>query len=107
MGRPSTYPRELRECAVRMVAETRGQYPSEFAAIGSVARKLGIGSAETLRKWVRQDHRGGSDRCGAGAFRPNPLSLASRPGICRGCRVTGSAVCARVLPGLWRCGCLA
>jgi transposase len=37
-----------------MVAETRGQYPSEFAAIGSVARKLGIGSAETLRKWVRQ-----------------------------------------------------
>jgi transposase len=37
-----------------MVAETRADYPSEFAAIGSVARKLGIGSAETLRKWVRQ-----------------------------------------------------
>jgi transposase len=54
MGRPSTYPRELRERAVRMVAETQGDYPSEFAAIGSVARKLGIGSAETLRKWVRQ-----------------------------------------------------
>ena len=54
MGRPSTYPRELRVRAVRMVAETRGDYPSEFAAIGSVARKLGIGSAETLRKWVRQ-----------------------------------------------------
>lgn len=54
MGRPSAYPRELRERAVRMVAETKGDYPSEFAAIGSVARKLGIGSAETLRKWVRQ-----------------------------------------------------
>jgi transposase len=54
MGRPSTYPRELRERAVRMVTETKGDYPSEFAAIGSVARKLGIGSAETLRKWVHQ-----------------------------------------------------
>jgi transposase len=54
MGRPSNYPRELRERAVRMVTETQGDYPSEFAAIGSVARKLGIGSTETLRKWVRQ-----------------------------------------------------
>jgi transposase len=54
MGRPSTYPRELRERAVRMVTETRSDYPSEFAAIASVARKLGIGSTETLRKWVRR-----------------------------------------------------
>jgi transposase len=37
-----------------MVAETKGDYPSEFTAIQSVARKLGIGSAETLRKWVRR-----------------------------------------------------
>ena len=37
-----------------MVAETKGDYPSEFAAIESVARKLGIGSAETLRKWIRR-----------------------------------------------------
>ena len=32
-----------------MVAEGKGDYPSEFAATESVARKLGIGSAETLR----------------------------------------------------------
>jgi len=37
-----------------MVAEVRAEYPSEWAAIGGVARKLAIGSAETLRKWVRQ-----------------------------------------------------
>ena len=37
-----------------MVAETRGDYPSEFAASESVARNLGIGSAETLRKWIRR-----------------------------------------------------
>ena len=54
MSRPPTYPRELRERAVRMVAESKAEHPSEFAAIASVARKLGIGSPETLRKWVRR-----------------------------------------------------
>jgi transposase len=32
----------------------RGDYESEWAAITSIAAKLGIGTAETLRKWVRQ-----------------------------------------------------
>jgi transposase len=54
MARPSSYPVELRQRAVRMVAETKADYPSEFAAIGAVARKLGIGSPETLRKWIRR-----------------------------------------------------
>ncbi len=54
MSRPSKYPREMRERAVRMVIETKGEYPSEFEAIRSVAAKLGIGSSETLRKWVRR-----------------------------------------------------
>ena len=38
MGRPSKYPRELRERAVRMVAELRPDYPSEYAAMTAVAR---------------------------------------------------------------------
>jgi transposase len=54
MSRPSSYPRELRESAIRMVVETRPDYPSEFEAIKSIAKKLGIGSPETLRKWVRR-----------------------------------------------------
>ncbi len=55
MGRASAnYPSELRERAVLMVAEVRAEYPSEWAAIEAVARKLAIGSAETLRKWVRE-----------------------------------------------------
>lgn len=54
MGRPSSYSPEIRERAVRMVAESRAGYGSEFEAITSVASKLGIGSAETLRKWVRR-----------------------------------------------------
>lgn len=49
------YPAELRERAVRMVAEVRGEYASEWAAIESVAGKLGIGSAQTLLNWVRRD----------------------------------------------------
>jgi transposase len=35
---------------VRMVAELTPEYPSQYAAIGVVAKKLGIGTAETLRK---------------------------------------------------------
>ena len=50
----SNYPPELRERAVRMVADVQGEYPSQWSAIGAVAAKLGIGSAETLRKWVRR-----------------------------------------------------
>lgn len=54
MARPSKYPQELRERAVRMVAEVRPSYGSEYEAITQVAQKLGIGTPETLRKWVRQ-----------------------------------------------------
>lgn len=38
-----------------MVAEVCGDYPNESAAINAVMTKLGIGSCETLCKWVRQD----------------------------------------------------
>ena len=37
-----------------MVAQVRPDYPSDWPAICAVAEKLGIGTAETLRKWVRQ-----------------------------------------------------
>ncbi|MEO3795821.1 transposase [Nonomuraea sp. B10E15] len=37
-----------------MVAEVRPDYPTEWATINAVATKLGIGTAETLRTWVRQ-----------------------------------------------------
>ncbi len=54
MSRPSNYPPELRERAVRMVAEVRPNYGSQWAAMQAVASKLGIGTTETLRKWVRR-----------------------------------------------------
>jgi transposase len=51
---PKQYPRELRERAVRLVAEHRGEYETEYAAIRSIAAKLGVATPESLRKWVRQ-----------------------------------------------------
>jgi transposase len=37
-----------------MVAEISDQHDSEWVAISEVARLLGVGTAETVRKWVRQ-----------------------------------------------------
>ena len=64
MGRPSKYPRELRERAVRMVAEVRPDYPSEYAAMTAVAQMLGIGSPETIRTWIRRQQVDAGDRPG-------------------------------------------
>ena len=56
MGRPSRYSPEVRERAVRMVLEHQGEHESQWAAIGSIASKIGC-TAETLRNWVRQAER--------------------------------------------------
>src|SRR5256714_13654615 len=53
MTRRGRYPQELRERAVRLVREHRGEYPSEWAAITSIAGKLGVGT-EALRLWLRR-----------------------------------------------------
>jgi len=52
MTRPGRYPVEVRERAVRLVREHEGEYPSQWAAITSIATKCGM-TPETLRKWVR------------------------------------------------------
>jgi transposase-like protein len=52
------------ERAVRMVFESKGQYDSQWAAIQSIAGKIGC-TAETLRRWVRQHERDTGQRPGA------------------------------------------
>ena len=54
MTKATRYPPELRERAMRLVREHRGEHPSEWAAIESIAKKLGM-TPETLRKWLRRD----------------------------------------------------
>jgi transposase len=61
---PKQYPTELRQRAVRLVVEQRDQYQSEYEAIRSIAAKLGISTAETLRKWMRQAEIDGGRRVG-------------------------------------------
>jgi len=56
MGRPSRYSPEVRERTVRMVVEHESEHDSQWAAIRSIASKIGC-TAETLRKWVRQTER--------------------------------------------------
>jgi transposase-like protein len=47
---------EVRERAVRMVLEHRPEHTSQWAAIVSIAAKIGC-TAETLRRWVNQAER--------------------------------------------------
>ncbi len=49
---------------MRMIAEVRPDYPSEWAAIGAVAQKLGIGSSEILGMWIQQAEVDGGTRPG-------------------------------------------
>jgi transposase len=54
---------EVRERAVRMVLEHGGDHTSQWAAMSSIASKIGC-TGETLRKWVRQAERDHGKRPG-------------------------------------------
>ena len=53
MAKTRQYSPEFRERAVRLVREHEGTHDSQWAAIRSIAEKLGC-SAESLRSWVRR-----------------------------------------------------
>ena len=57
------YSAEVRERAVRMVAEHREEYGPQWAAIQSIAGKIGC-TSEALRRWVRQSERDEGARAG-------------------------------------------
>ncbi|HSS56078.1 MAG TPA: transposase [Gaiellales bacterium] len=59
----SRFSPKQRAKAVRIVFEARPSYPSQWAAIESVAAKIGA-SSETLRKWVRRAEVDGGQRPG-------------------------------------------
>ena len=63
MGSTKKFPPELRERAVRLVFEQQNTHESQWAAIESIAEKMGC-SSEALRKWVRQAERDTGKRPG-------------------------------------------
>jgi len=63
MKKSNQYSPEVRERAVRLVREHRSEYDSEWAAMESIAAKIGC-TAETLRKWVRRAEQDEGKRAG-------------------------------------------
>ena len=53
MSTSKRYPPEVQERAVRLVQEAQAEHSSQWAAINSIAAKIGC-THETLRRWVRQ-----------------------------------------------------
>ncbi len=63
MKTATKYSREVRERAVRMVCEHQSEHESHWAAISSIAAKIGC-TAETLRRWIRQAEKHSGQREG-------------------------------------------
>ncbi len=77
MARSTRYPQELRERAVRMVGEHRSEYPSEWAALRSLAEKFGT-TPETLRQWVRRAEVDNGKRAGVSSEERERLRALER-----------------------------
>jgi len=71
------YSPEVRERAVRLVQEHQGEHPSQWAAITSIASKIGC-TAETLRHWVRQAERDAGQRPGLTSEEQQRLKVLER-----------------------------
>ena len=77
MSTSKRYSPELRERAVRLVFEHASQHESQWAAIESIAAKIGC-TAETLRKWVRRAERDEGRRPGLSSYERERLKALER-----------------------------
>jgi len=64
MNKTSKFSPEVRERAVRLVSECREEHPSQWAAVVSIAAKIGC-KPQTLLGWVRQHEKDTGQRDGA------------------------------------------
>ena len=72
-----SYSPEVRDRAVRLVQDHRLEYPSEWAALSSIAAKIGC-TAETLRLWVRRSERDQGLRPGTTTDEPARIKALER-----------------------------
>jgi len=68
---------EVRQRAVRMVLDHGGDHASQWAAMVSIAGKIGC-TAETLRRWVRQAERDAGQRPGASSEERERIKVLER-----------------------------
>lgn len=79
-SRQNRYSPEVRERAVRLVLEHQGEHDSQWAAINSIAGKIGC-NPETLRGWVRQAERDDGKRPGLTSAERDRLKQLERENL--------------------------
>jgi len=77
MKKVTKYSPEFRERVVRLVFEHQGEHKTQWAAIVSIASKIGC-TGETLRKWVRQAERDQGQRDGLSSSERDRLKQLER-----------------------------
>ena len=77
MAKQQRFSPEIRERAVRLVREHQREYATQWAAITSIASKIGC-AAETLRLWVRRAERDAGQRPGLTTDEAQRLKLLER-----------------------------
>ena len=77
MGTQTKFSAEVRERAVRLVLEQQHEHGSQWAALESIAAKIGC-TAETLRKWVRRAECDSGQRAGLTSSERDRLKTLER-----------------------------
>jgi transposase-like protein len=77
MNKTNKFSPEVRERAVRLVQEHRGEYPSLWAAVESIAPKIGC-VPQTLLDWVKREEVDSGQRDGLSSSERERLKVLER-----------------------------